>query len=52
MRVLGREGMLAIIVCQGRTTELTGENIGDCLEELGKIVMGGLRTNQMEQFPS
>jgi hypothetical protein len=53
MRVLGREGVLAIIVCQGRAAKLTGENIGDRLEELGQrtIVLRGLCANQMEQFP-
>jgi hypothetical protein len=51
---MSREGVLAIIVCQGRATELTGENIGDRLEELSQrvIVLRGLRANQMEQFPA
>ena len=52
-----RKGMLVIIVGQRGTTELTGQDVGECFKE-GRIeyrIFGGIgvgMSDEMEHFPS
>ena len=51
----GSDWVLTIVVCEGRTTELTGENVGKGLQEghhdrLGRILVG--KGDVMKESPS